>query len=131
MFSDPILRCPNYMKLVFLNYLGDCHCSQIHYRSFFSSRNKLQLMILSPPEHTAEKWVFLQKNAFSCRKMHWPTEKCTFLQKNAVCGRHMAGNCRKLQEGFFSDHLAFGSEKLQKSPLLEQVAGVPQEGRVV
>ena len=32
--------------------------------------------------------------------MHFPAEKCTFLQKNAVFGGHMAGNRRKLQEGF-------------------------------
>ena len=46
------------------------------------------------------KCIFLQKNAFSCRKMHFPAEKRTFLQKNVVFGRHMAGNRRKLQEGF-------------------------------
>ena len=80
-----------------------------------SSRNKLPFMILSPPEQTAEKWFFLAekcifptekcnflpKNAVSYRKMHFPAEKCAFLQKNAVFGGwHMAGNRRKLQEGF-------------------------------
>ena len=68
-------------------------------------------MVLSPPEQTAEKWVFLQKNAFSwrhmhfleknvlsCSKMPFPTEKCTFLQKNAVFGGHVAGNRRKSRE---------------------------------
>ena len=33
--------------------------------------------------------------------MHFPAaEECTFLQKNAVLGGQMAGNRRKLQEGF-------------------------------
>ena len=39
--------------------------------------------------------------------MHFPAEKCIFLQKNALSctkmrfsGGHMAGNRRKLQEGF-------------------------------
>ena len=37
----------------------------------------------------------------SCSKnMHFPAENCTFLQKNVVFGVHMAGNRRKLQEGF-------------------------------
>ena len=39
-------------------------------------------MIPDPPETPAQKWVFLQKNAF-------PTEKCTFLQKNALSCRKM------------------------------------------
>ena len=52
---------------------------------------------------------FLQKNAISYRKMHFPAEKCMFLQKHALScrkmqfsggGGHMAGNRRKLQEGF-------------------------------
>ena len=47
-----------------------------------------------------EKCNFLPKNALSCRKMHFPAEKCTFLQKNAAFSGHMAGNRRKLQEGF-------------------------------
>ena len=40
--------------------------------------------------------LFLQKNAFSCRKMHF------FCRKNAVLGGrgHIAGNRRKSQEGF-------------------------------
>ena len=56
----------------------------------------------------------LQKNEFSCRKqalshrkVHFPAEKCTFLHKNALsCKKnavfegYIAGNCRKLQEGF-------------------------------
>ena len=67
-----------------------------------SSINKLPFMILSPPEHTAEIWVLLQKQkATSYRKMHFSAEKkCLLLQKNAVFGGHVARNCRKLQEGF-------------------------------
>ena len=37
---------------------------------------------------------------FPYQKMHFPAEKCTFLQKNAVFRGHVAGNRRKLQEGF-------------------------------
>ena len=82
---------------------SDCH-------RVSSSRNKLPFMILfSLSEQTvcrkrgfpAERCSFLQKNALSyrknalsCRKMHFPSEKCTF------GGGHMAGNRRKLQEGF-------------------------------
>ena len=47
---------------------------------FSSSENKLPFMILNPPEKTAEK--------------------CLFPQKNAVLGGHIAGNHTKLQEGF-------------------------------
>ena len=62
----------------------------------FNPRSKLQKKIGLP----AEIWVFLQKNALSCRKMPFPARKCTFLQKNVLFGGHMAGNRRKLQEGF-------------------------------
>ena len=48
----------------------------------------------------AAKCTFLQKNALSSRKMRFPAEKCTFLEKNAAFGEPMAGNCRKLQDGF-------------------------------
>ena len=48
----------------------------------------------------AEKCVFFQRDALSCRKMPFPAEECTFLQTNAVFRGHMAGNRRKLQEGF-------------------------------
>ena len=34
-----------------------------------------------------EKCIFLQKNSFSYRKMHFPAEKCLFLQK---CGSRAA-----------------------------------------
>ena len=56
-----------------------------------------------------QQGVFLQENAFSCRKMHFPIEKVraflhrkmrTFLQKNVVFGGHITGNRRKSQEGF-------------------------------
>ena len=79
-------------------------------------------MILNPPEQTAEDWIFLQRKCSSPTKKncHILTEKCTFLQnraffflqkkkgtflqKNAFFffggGGHMAGNLRKLQEGF-------------------------------
>ena len=52
-------------------------------------------MILNPPERTAEKCIFLQKNALSCRQITFPAEKCTFLQKNAVVG---GAHRRKRQE---------------------------------
>ena len=43
---------------------------------------------LNPPRVNCRKWVFLQKNSFSYREMHFPTEKCTFLQKmNLSCRR--------------------------------------------
>ena len=70
------------------------------YLAIWSSRNKLPFMILNPRSK-------VQKNAFSCRKIHFPTEKCIFLPKNAhSCGKMPpAEKCgfggahgRKLQE---------------------------------
>ena len=43
-------------------------------------------MILDPPEQSAEKCSFLQKNALSCRKIYFPAEKDTFPQKNVALG---------------------------------------------
>ena len=48
----------------------------------------------------AENALFCRKRALSSRKMRFPAEKCTFLEKNAAFGGHMAGNCRKLEDGF-------------------------------
>ena len=94
-----------------------------------SSRNKLPFMILNPQEWTAEKWVPL-KNAFSHRKMHFPTEKCiflqsarkmqfpaekcTFLQKHAV---FWGAHGRKPQEGFGESSRAtrLGATRLRAS----------------
>ena len=46
-------------------------------------------------------FFFQPKNALSCRKMPFPAEKCTFLhRKMRFSGWRMAGNRRKLQEGF-------------------------------
>ena len=54
----------------------------------------------------AEKDIFLQKNALACRnmwfflqKMHFPAETCGF---RVGTGQETAGNCRKLQEGFWA-----------------------------
>ena len=54
-----------------------------------SSRNKLPFMVLSPRSK-------LQKNRFSGRNMHFPTEKCNFLPKNALSYRKNALSCRKM-----------------------------------
>ena len=42
------------------------------------------------------KCTFLKKNAFSCRKMHFPAEKCGF---RGAHGRKPAGNCRRASFG--------------------------------
>ena len=46
-----------------------------------SSKNKLLLMILKPPEQTAETCI--------------PTENCTFLMKNSLAYRNKTLSCRK------------------------------------
>ena len=51
-----------------------------------SSRNRLPFMILNPPELNCRKMGF---PVFSCRKVHFPTERCTFLQRNAFSCRKM------------------------------------------
>ena len=47
-----------------------------------------------------EKKHFLQKNAFSYRKMQFPTAKCSLLQRNAAflggTWQEAAGNCRRV-----------------------------------
>ena len=54
-----------------------------------SCRNKLPfIMILNARSN-------LQENGFSCRNLHFPTEKCIFLQKNAFFCRKTAYFCRK------------------------------------
>ena len=70
----------------------------------------------------------LQKNWFSCRKMHFPAEKnCTFLQKNALsrrkrhfpaekwafCGWHVARNRRKLAGGLQGSRVKSASQVSQ------------------
>ena len=70
-------------------------------------------MILNRPEQTAGRWVFLQTNASSYRrlhlrteKVHFPAESCNSLQKMHFPAEkcsfrgHMAGNRRKAREGF-------------------------------
>ena len=58
-----------------------------------SFENKLPFMILTPPETTAQKCAFLQKNAFSYREMSFPTEKCVL----GVASQETAGNRRRVQ----------------------------------
>ena len=50
---------------------------------------KLPLMILNPLSK-------LQKNGFSCRNMHFPTEKCIFLQQTCTFLPKNAFSCRKM-----------------------------------
>ena len=63
-----------------------------------SPRKKLPFMILNPQAWTAEKWVFMQK-------MHFPTEKFIFLHKNALSCKKNAVSCRKMH--FPADHAVF------------------------
>ena len=49
-----------------------------------SSTTNYHSWFLTPKSELQKNGVFLQKNGFSCRKMHFPAEKYTFLQKNAV-----------------------------------------------
>ena len=75
-------------------------------QKWISSTKKLSFMILSPPEHTAEKWIFLQKNAFSLKKnafsqrtMHFPAQASLFLQKmrfSRGTWQETAGNSRRV-----------------------------------
>ena len=109
-----------------------------------SSENKLPFMILKPQGE-------LQKNTFSSRKMHFPADnriflqkKCIFVQKHAVLGGHIAGNRRKLQEGFRAQesrtlanfhkivmHLGYQGENVcfpRSAPSRELLTSVSQNG---
>ena len=73
------------------------------------------------------KCIFLQKNALSCRKMHFPAEKCPFLQKNAdFCGAHG----RKPQEitgGFQSSRIKNASQLSQEQRSLKKMCSMQVE----
>ena len=58
-------------------------------------------MILNPPEQAAEKWGFLQKSAFSCRKntlscrnMPFPADKCAFRGAHGTKPHEISGGLR-------------------------------------
>ena len=75
-------------------------------QNFPESRQTNKLRVIK------EKWIFLQKHAFSLQIIHFPTEKCTFMQKHALSCRKMAISCRKMQ--FLGGRMAGNRRKLQE-----------------
>ena len=74
-------------------------------------------MILNPQRQLQKIWGFLQKHAFSCRKMHFPAGKCGFR------GAHR----RKPQE----ITRGFKGSRVKNASQLSQEKGLPSSGRNV
>ena len=118
----------------------DPHCHNFTFFALFagvpqtdsedSSRNKLPLMILSPPEQTRTKMgfpvgkcIFLQgkgktfscrKNAVSCRKMPFPAEKMYFPPENAVFGWAQGRKLQEIAGGFLGSRVKNATQLSQE-----------------